>query len=105
MATPPSISAEQRQAALARAAEVRRVRSEIKIKLKMGIVSLEEVLDQAGTDDDIAGIKVLAILESLPGVGKVRARRLMAEVKIADTRRLRGLGATQRERLLQELDG
>jgi hypothetical protein len=105
MATPPSISAEQRQAALARAAEVRRVRSEIKSKLKMGIVSLEDVLDQAETDDDIAGIKVLAILESLPGVGKVRARRLMDEVKIAETRRLRGLGATQRERLLQELGG
>ena len=102
MATPPSITAEQRQAALARAAEVRRVRAEIKHKLKMGMISLEEVLEQADRDDDIAGIKVLAILESLPGVGKVRARRLMAEIRIADTRRLRGLGATQRERLLEE---
>ena len=43
-------------------------------------------------------------LESLPGVGKVKARRLMEEVGIADTRRVRGLGAQQRQALLEALD-
>ena len=43
------------------------------------------------------------MLESLPGVGKVKARRLMEDIGIADNRRVRGLGAQQRKALLEEL--
>ncbi len=100
MPQPPSLTPEQRQAALAKAAEARRARAEIKERLKMGSITLAELLTQAETDDMVAGIKVLAVLESLPGVGKVKARRTMDEVGIADTRRLRGLGEQQRKSLL-----
>jgi hypothetical protein len=100
MPQPPSLTPEQRQAALAKAAEARRARAEIKERLKMGSISLSELLAQAETDDMVAGIKVLAVLESLPGVGKVKARRTMDEVGIADTRRIRGLGDQQRKSLL-----
>lgn len=100
MPQPPSLTPEQRQAALAKAAEARRARAEIKERLKMGSITLAELLTQADTDDMVAGIKVLAVLESLPGVGKVKARRTMDEVGIADTRRLRGLGDQQRKALL-----
>jgi hypothetical protein len=100
MPQPPSLTPEQRQAALAKAAEARRARAEIKERLKMGSITLAELLAQADTDDMVAGIKVLAVLESLPGVGKVKARRTMDEVGIADTRRLRGLGDQQRKALL-----
>jgi len=100
MPQPPSLTPEQRQAALAKAAEARRARAEIKERLKMGSITLAELLQQAENDDMVAGIKVLAVLESLPGVGKVKARRTMDEVGIADTRRLRGLGDQQRKSLL-----
>ena len=100
MPLPPALSDEQRQAALAKAAEARRARAEIKERLKMGSLSLPELLEQARDDEMIAGIKVLAVLESLPGVGKVKARRTMEEVGIADTRRVRGLGDQQRKALL-----
>jgi hypothetical protein len=100
MPQPPSLTPEQRQAALAKAAEARRARAEIKERLKMGSITLAELLQQAENDDMVAGIKVLAVLESLPGVGKVKARRTMDEVGIADTRRLRGLGDQQRRSLL-----
>ena len=100
MPQPPSLTPEQRQAALAKAAEARRARAEIKERLKMGSITLSELLQQAETDDMVAGIKVLAVLESLPGVGKVKARRTMDEVGIADTRRIRGLGDQQRKALL-----
>ena len=50
-------------------------------------------------------MKVLAVLESLPGVGKVKARRTMEEIGIGDTRRVRGLGAQQREALLAAFSG
>ena len=100
MPQPPALSPEQRQAALAKAAEARRVRAVVKDRLKSGELRLVEVLDLAGTDELVAGIKVLSILESLPGVGKVKARRAMTEIGIADTRRLRGLGEQQRRALL-----
>ncbi len=101
MANPPSLSPEQRAAALEKAAAARRARAELKERLKMGSLSLRELLDAADDDDVIGKMKVLAVLESLPGVGKVKARRLMEEIGIADTRRVRGLGSQQREALLR----
>ncbi len=100
MAAPPVLTDEQRKAALAKAAEARRVRAELKERLKMGSISLAEVLDQASHNDVVGKTKVLAVLESLPGVGKVKARRLMEEIGIAESRRLRGLGDQQRAALL-----
>jgi hypothetical protein len=100
MPQPPSLTPEQRTAALAKAAEARRARAEVKERLKMGSVSFRQVLLDAESDEMIGGIKVLAILESLPGVGKVKARRTMDEIGIADTRRIRGLGEQQRRSLL-----
>ncbi|HEX2576690.1 MAG TPA: integration host factor, actinobacterial type [Aquihabitans sp.] len=100
MAQPPSLTPEQRAAALEKAGAARRARAELKERLKMGSISLAEVLKQGETDDLVGKTKVLAVLESLPGVGKVKARRTMEEIGIADTRRVRGLGAQQREALL-----
>ena len=48
----------------------------------------------------VGKLKVLALLEAMPGVGKVKARRTMDEIGIAETRRVQGLGAQQRAKLL-----
>jgi hypothetical protein len=103
MPLPPTLSAEQRQAALEKAAAARRARAELKEKLKMGSVSLKELLDEGDTDEVVGKMKVLAVLESLPGLGKVKARRLMDDVGISETRRLHGLGEQQRKRLFEKL--
>ena len=105
MPLPPQLSDEQRQAALAKAAEARRARAELKEKLKMGSLTLKELLDQADADDVVGKMKVVAVLESLPGVGKVKARRTMEEIGISDTRRVRGLGEQQRKELLRAFPG
>ncbi|HUF85457.1 MAG TPA: integration host factor, actinobacterial type, partial [Acidimicrobiia bacterium] len=97
---PPSLTPEQRQAALQKAAAARRQRAEVKEKLKMGSLSLPELFEQGDRDEVLAKLKVVSVLESLPGVGKVRARRLMQELDISESRRLRGLGRNQREALL-----
>lgn len=102
MPSPPSLSPEQRQAALAKAADARRQRAEIKERLKMGSLTFSELMGQVAKDEMVGKMKVLAVLESLPGLGKVKARKLMDEVGISDTRRLQGLGANQREALLRE---
>jgi hypothetical protein len=105
MPLPPQLSAEQRQAALEKAAVARRTRAELKERLKMGSVTLEELLSQADHDDIVGKMKVLSVLESLPGLGKVKARRLMDDVGISETRRLHGLGEQQRKKLFEKLNG
>jgi len=103
MALPPELSDDQRKAALEKAGEARRTRAELKERLKEGSVGLAEVIKLAEADEIVAKTKVLTILESLPGVGKVKARRLMASIGISESRRLRGLGDQQRRGLLEAL--
>jgi len=101
MATPPQLTPEQRSAALVKAAEARAARAEIKARLKMGSMSLVDAL--SSTDVNVGKLKVVSLLESLPGVGKVKARRIMEDVGIADNRRVQGLGAQQKSKLLELL--
>lgn len=101
MPSPPQLTEEQRLRYLAKAAEARRRRAELKERLKSGRTTFRDLLES--TDDDIIGkMRVSAVLESLPGVGRVRARKIMEQLKISDTRRLRGLGEKQRRNLLSE---
>ncbi len=97
----PQLSDEQRKAALAKAAEARRKRAVLKGELKSGKRALKDVLARQG-DDTVGKMKVSTVLESLPGVGKVRARKIMERLEISASRRIRGLGAKQKEALLTE---
>jgi hypothetical protein len=99
---PPELTEEQRAAALARAAEARRVRAETKELLKTGTLTFAELLRRADGNELIGGIKVESLLAAMPGTGKVKAKRLMEKYEIADNRRLRGLGERQRAGLLSE---
>lgn len=97
----PQLTDEQRKAALEKAAAARHARAELRESIKAGRVSLEEVLD---SDDPIANrMKVSALIESLPGYGKAKAAKIMDELGISASRRVKGLGARQREQLLQVL--
>ena len=98
----PETTEEQRAAALARAAEARRTRAEIKQLLKTGSLTFSDVLDRADEDDLVAGTKVQAIIVSMPGMGKIATKRLMEDIGIAENRTLRGLGPNQRARLLEQ---
>jgi ribosomal protein S13 len=69
----------------------------------MGSITLKELLEQGDADEVVGKMKVLAALESLPGLGKVKARRLMDEIGISETRRLQGLGDQQRKKLFEKL--
>jgi len=95
------LTPEQRANALAKAAEARAARAELKTKLKLGSVSLSEAL--SSTSSTVGKLKVVSLLESLPGVGKVKARKVMEDIGIADNRRVQGLGAQQKQALLDQL--
>src|SRR5947208_10067775 len=103
MPLPPALSPDQRQAALQKAAAARRQRAELKEKLKMGSMTFPELLEQGERDEIVGKMKVLAVLESLPGLGKVKARRMMEQVGISEARRIQGLGKQQKDNLLKEL--
>ncbi|TWE12531.1 integration host factor, actinobacterial type [Rudaeicoccus suwonensis] len=100
----PQLTPEQRAEALAKAAAARRERAEVKNRLKYAQGSLRSVIDE-GRDNDVVGkMKVSALLEAMPGIGRVRARQIMAEIGIAETRRVRGLGANQAAALLERFE-
>ena len=97
----PQLTDEQRKEALEKAAQARHERAELREKIKSGKVTLEEVLD---SDDPIANrMKVSALIESLPGYGKAKAAKSMDELGISASRRVKGLGARQREQLIEAL--
>ncbi|HET8682071.1 MAG TPA: integration host factor, actinobacterial type [Micromonosporaceae bacterium] len=98
----PSLSPEQRSAALEKAAEIRKARAALKEQLKQGKTTLAQVLDRAESDEVVGKLKVSAVLQAMPGIGKIRAMQIMERLKIADSRRLRGLGDQQRKALLGE---
>ena len=98
----PNLSDADRQAALKKAAEARQKRAELRAKIKDGKMSFKDVM--AKTDDPIvARMKVSTLLESLPGYGKAKAAKIMEELKISESRRIQGLGARQREALMEKL--
>jgi hypothetical protein len=97
----PELDDQARRQALEKAAVARRVRAELKQQLKSGQIDLAEVLRRAEDDETVAKTKVSAVLEAMPKVGKVRARKLMERLDISPSRRVRGLGANQREKLLR----
>jgi len=100
----PELDDESRRQALEKAAEARKVRAELKHQLKAGEIDFAEVLRRADADEVVGKTKVSAVLEALPRVGKVRARKLMERLDISPSRRLRGLGANQRTKLVREFE-
>ncbi len=101
MALPP-LTPEQRAAALEKAAAARKARAALKVRLKSSGASLDQVLADGDNDEVIGKMKVVAVLEAMPGVGKVRAQRIMERLEISPSRRVRGLGTKQREALVRE---
>lgn len=97
----PQLTDEQRKAALEKAAAARHARAELREKIKKGEVTLSSVLE---SDDAVATrMKVSALIESFPGYGKAKASKIMDELGISATRRVKGLGARQREQLIEVL--
>ena len=76
MALPP-LTPDQRAAALEKAARARKERAEVKARLKKAELTLSQVLKDGQTDDILGKMKVSALLEAVPGIGKVRARQIM----------------------------
>ena len=98
----PQLTPEERQAALEKAQAARSRRAEVREELKSGKMTLEKVLTMK--DDPVVGrMKVSTLIETLPGYGKAKAEKIMKELEIAESRRLKGLGERQQKALLERL--
>ena len=102
MPIPPKLTAEQRAAALAKSTAARQVRAGVKARVKSGDLSLSAVISLAQNDEAIAKMRVVELLESISGVGKVRAIATLDRLQISQTRRIQGLGVAQLKNLLRE---
>jgi hypothetical protein len=98
----PQLSPEARKEALEKAKLARSARAALRAQIKSGEKSIAEVLKTEG-DPVIDKIKVVTLLESLPGYGKAKATKLLDELGISETRRVKGLGTKQRAALLERL--
>lgn len=100
MSAVPTRTPEQRAEALAKALATRQAKATLRKDIKDRRISGVEVVEGATDDPVWASLRVSWLLEALPGVGPVRAERLMGDLGIAPSRRLKGLGERQRSALL-----
>lgn len=101
--SPPTLSSEQRSAATAKAVANRRRRAQIKEQLRTGDLTWQGVLELVSVDEVVATMRVQEVLLALPGVGPRRLERFMRNARVAQTRRMRGLGQHQIAALNAEL--
>ena len=98
----PELSPEARAEALEKAKAARIKRAQAREEPNARTLTAAQVLDMR--DDPVVGrMKISTLIETLPGYGKAKAERIMKELQIAESRRIRGIGERQREALLQRL--
>ena len=102
MGAPPQLTPEERSRALAKAKESRQVRAAVKNRVKTGELSIAAVIDMSKDDQAIAKMRVLELVESMSGVGKIRAKSILERLDISLTRRIQGLGRHQLQALEAE---
>ena len=74
----------------------------MKNRLKNSGASISDVLRDGETNEVIGKMRVIDLLQAMPGLGKVRARQTMERLGIAESRRVRGLGTKQVAALQRE---
>ena len=63
--------------------------------MKNSGASIVDVLREGKDNEVIGKMRVVELLQSVPGLGRVRARQVMQRLGIAESRRVRGLGVKQ----------
>lgn len=102
MALPPKLTPAEQARALEIAKLARQERAAMKAELRKGSLSFAQFLSASDINPVLAKMRVVELLESLPGYGKIRAQAIMEKFNISPTRRIQGLGRHQRSALLKE---
>lgn len=97
--TAPERTERQRFDALRYANEIRVHRKVVKRRLRVGDLTVSDVLN----DPLCSSMRVFNVLLALPQVGPRTANRLLARLRVAPSRTCGGLTDRQRSELLEEL--
>lgn len=102
MPNPPEVD---RAAAAHAAREARKERAAVKLALSKRTLSPLEVMAQAGLEPQtpLGRMRVPEFLRAIPGIGELKAERILERLAIAPVKRLGGLGRRQREDLTEFL--
>lgn len=95
----PQLSLEERKAALEKAKVARRERAEIKRKLESEEMSISDVLSL--DSPAVLRMTVYDLIKTQGGVGDRKTYKIMQDLGIAHSRRIKGLGKNQREKLIE----
>lgn len=98
----PALTTEQRLGALAKGAEYRKRRSQAKNDFAEGKIGYTAIFESE--DEAIQRMKVTELIGCVRGVGETKTKRLMATLGIAESRRVKGLGASQKQKLGEWFD-
>jgi guanylate kinase len=97
---PPKLSKRFRRKAGKKAVAARQERAKIKSEIASGEINFFELFDNPSTA--IARMKMVDLLQSVPGIGQIRAESIMDRAKISHSRRIGGVGHRQLAHLRQE---
>lgn len=90
-----------REEALALAQQLRAARESVTERIRSGDIDVREVL---GSEDPLVGrVKVVSVVENVPGLGKVKARRILDEVGVSAALKIHQLDGATRRALLDHL--
>ncbi|WP_348273596.1 integration host factor, actinobacterial type [Rhodococcus sp. ZPP] len=95
----PALSSEERAEAWAKAAAIRKARSNLLAAVQAGELTVSDVLEQAETSAIVSKTRVSVVMKALPGAHAMWATRILEQLSIADAQRIGGLSAKQRHAL------
>jgi len=94
----PHISKEKRDAALIKARDYKAQRAEIKQSIKKGLVEFNTFFSEDYCFNDIiSNMKLIDMIKSIPGVGDVKAQKILKYLSISWRKTIKGLGKKQKE--------
>lgn len=102
MASSSHSESTERRAALELAGRIRHTREALVENVRAGGVDVRLILDS--DDPLIRTIKVVTVIENLPGLGKVKARRILDEVGVSANLKIEHLDGHRRTNLLDRVE-
>ncbi len=84
---------------------VRKKRSEIKSGLKTGVTTIQELFQNRETYQKyIANMRVIELVCTLPGIGRVKAEKILNSMGISFCKKIDGMGKNQKRKFYKYFD-
>ena len=93
-----------RKSVIAHSYSLRCEMSHVLLDVAIGKLNLSDVLIKNADHEATKRLYVVKALEAIQSVGKVKARRLMADLEITEKRRIESLTNSERQALLEKLE-